>query len=191
MILAVIGILALQGDFEKHVQIVKKLDHLPRLVKDVDSLKDCDRLIIPGGESTTILKLIDRLNLRKALVNFGNKKPVFGTCAGLIILATIVENDNYKTLSLIDIKVSRNAYGRQIDSFIDEVNLNFNRDEQAFEAIFIRAPKILSCLEGVTPLAYHKKNVVMAANKNILVATFHPELTDDLRIHDFFLNHFG
>lgn len=188
--MSIIGILALQGDFEKHVQIVKKLGHLPKLVKDEIVLDQCDRLIIPGGESTTFIKLIDRLNLRKALITFGKEKPIFGTCAGLIILANQVENDNFETLGLIDIEVSRNAYGRQIDSFIDEISLKLNGHNQVLEAVFIRAPKILGCSEGVTPLAYHKEDIVMAANKNILVASFHPELTDDLRIHDFFLNHF-
>jgi 5'-phosphate synthase pdxT subunit len=189
--LSVIGVLALQGDFEKHARIVTELGFTPKLVKTEEALKQCDRLIIPGGESTTFLKLIDRLNLRNALLSYGKEKPIFGTCAGLIILANQVENDSFNTLGLINIEVSRNAYGRQIDSFIDKINLNIEGQEQSFEAIFIRAPRIVRCFEGVTPLAYHKKDVVMAANKNILVASFHPELTDDLRIHDFFINHFA
>ncbi len=189
--MSIIGILALQGDFKKHEQIVRQLGYIPKLVKDEHTLNECDRLIIPGGESTTFLKLIDSLKLRKPLIAFGKEKPVFGTCAGLIILANQVENDYFETLGLINIEVSRNAYGRQIDSFIDEIKLNLNGKDQTFEAIFIRAPKILQCFEGVTPLAYHKEDIVMAANKNILVASFHPELTDDLRIHDFFLNHFA
>ncbi|KAA3614170.1 MAG: pyridoxal 5'-phosphate synthase glutaminase subunit PdxT [Calditrichaeota bacterium] len=188
--MAVIGVLALQGDFEKHAIIVQKLGFEARLVKDAKSLKQCERLIIPGGESTTFLKLIDRLNLRDELKTFGKTKPVFGTCAGLIILADKVENDSFDTLGLIDISVSRNAYGRQIDSFCDTVKLGFDKDN-TFEAFFIRAPKILECHGSVKPLAYHNDDIVMAANGNILVASFHPELTDDLRIHDFFLNHFS
>ena len=189
--MSTIGILAVQGDFEKHARMVKKLGFNPKLIKDAESLNECERLIIPGGESTTFLKLINHLNLRRALIAFGKERPIFGTCAGLIILANKVENDSFETLGLINIEVSRNAYGRQIDSFIDEINLNLKGGNQTFEAIFIRAPKILHCFEGVTPLAYHKQDIVMAANKNILVASFHPELTDNLLIHDFFLNHFA
>ena len=107
--MAIVGILALQGDFEKHARIVEQLGHSSKLVKDNDSLSQCDRLIIPGGESTTIIKLIDRLNLRKALVNFGKDKAIFGTCAGLIILANNVEDEDLETLGLIEILVSRNA----------------------------------------------------------------------------------
>jgi pyridoxal 5'-phosphate synthase pdxT subunit len=188
---AAIGILALQGDFEKHALMIQKLGHEVIFVKDELALKKCARLIIPGGESTTFLKLIDRLNLREALIKFGTDKPVFGTCAGLIILATRVINDNFKPLGLIDIEVSRNAYGRQIDSFIDDVSLDFKGVKESYEAIFIRAPKIIKCFEGVHPLACHMDDIVMAANKNILVASFHPELTDDLKIHDFFINHFA
>jgi pyridoxal 5'-phosphate synthase pdxT subunit len=188
---ALIGILALQGDFEKHALMIQKLGHETVFVKDQIALNKCDRLIIPGGESTTFLKLIDRLNLRKALIDFGASKPVFGTCAGLIILAKRVINDNFKPLGLIDIEVSRNAYGRQIDSFIDDVSLDFNGVKENYEAIFIRAPKIIKCLKGVRSLARHMDDIVMAANKNILVASFHPELTDDLKIHDFFINHFA
>lgn len=186
-----IGILALQGDFEKHAQAVNKLGHTAHLVKDSTTLKKCDRLIVPGGESTTFLKLIERLELRQDLLNFGRNKPVFGTCAGLIILSAKVVNSSLEPLNLIDLVVERNAYGRQIDSFIDNVDLNLDGQNKTFEAVFIRAPKILECAGSTVPKAYHDKDIVMAANQNILVATFHPELTDDLRIHDFFLNHFA
>lgn len=184
-----IGILALQGDFEKHAQAVLKLGHNPVFVRDKETLVQCSHLIIPGGESTTFLKLIDRLNLRKPLLDFAEKKPVFGTCAGLIILAKHLQNNSLNTLGLIDIEVQRNAYGRQIDSFID--NINLSNDDKPFEAVFIRAPKIIKCFNGAEPLAMHKNDIVMASQKNILVASFHPELTDDNRIHDFFLNHFA
>lgn len=188
--MATIGILALQGDFEKHAKAISKLGHTAILVKDKLSLVKSERLIIPGGESTTMIKLIDRLELRDDLVQFGRTKPVFGTCAGLIIVSSDVENSTFTPLNLINLKVRRNAYGRQIDSFIDDITLNTNGAESSYEAIFIRAPKILKCGDAAKPLAYHKEDIVMAGNENILVATFHPELTEDLRIHDFFLNHF-
>ncbi len=183
-----IGILALQGDFEKHASVIKKLNHEPLYIREPQALKQCSHLIIPGGESTTFLKLIDRLNLRLPIQNFAKDKPVFGTCAGLIILARQVLNNSLDTLALIDIEVQRNAYGRQIDSFIDDINII--NDAKPFEAVFIRAPKILKCYNDTQPLAKHKNDIVMARQKNILVASFHPELTDDYRIHTFFLNHF-
>lgn len=183
-----IGILALQGDFEKHAQVISRLKHQPLFVKTAEALKKCDKLIIPGGESTTIVKLIDRLYLREPLLEFVKEKPTFGTCAGLIILATLVENASFKSLAAIDLKVLRNAYGRQIDSFIAPVNI-LNEDKP-FEAVFIRAPKIIQCLKDTKPLAFHDGDVVMASQNNIMVASFHPELTNDLRIHNFFLNHF-
>ena len=183
-----IGILALQGDFDKHFKIVASLGHNPYLVKNKESLSKCSHLIIPGGESTTFLKLIDRLNLREAILTFAKRKPVFGTCAGLIILASKITNNSLNTLGLIDIEVERNAYGRQVDSFIDEIVLT--NDEIPFEAVFIRAPKIIKCNSGTVVLAKHNNDVVMARQGNILVASFHPELTNDNRIHDFFLNHF-
>jgi pyridoxal 5'-phosphate synthase pdxT subunit len=186
-----VGVLALQGDFYKHIQAIKKLHAEPILVKDESSLQKCDKLIIPGGESTTFIKLIDRLELRDALITFGIKKPVFGTCAGLIILSSSLQRNSFEPLNLINLQVERNAYGRQIDSFIDTVQLSFGGQTIEFEAVFIRAPKIIECLDGSEAVAWHGKDIVMAANKNILVATFHPELTDDLRIHKFFLNHFA
>lgn len=184
-----IGILALQGDFEKHAKVVSVLGHNPILIKEHQSLKQCSHLIIPGGESTTFLKLIDSFSLRKPLIDFSRKNPVFGTCAGLIILAKRIARSSLNTLGLIDIEVDRNAYGRQINSFIDDVNLS--QDDKPFQAVFIRAPKILKCFNDTEQLATHKGDIVMARQKNILVTTFHPELTDDNRIHDFFLNHFA
>jgi pyridoxal 5'-phosphate synthase pdxT subunit len=195
--LAKIGVLALQGDYQKHVQVIASLGHNPILVKTEETLKQSERLIIPGGESTTFLKLIDRLELRKPLTKYCKNNPVFGTCAGLIILATEVVNASFETLKCIDLKVERNAYGRQIDSFIDDIKLPAPGGDPTvgglgmnFEAVFIRAPKIVECLKDTKALAWHNKDVVMASQGNILVATFHPELTADSRIHDYFINTF-
>ncbi len=121
------------------------------------------------------------------LKEFGKEKPIFGTCAGLITLASRVENYPQETLDLIDISVVRNAYGRQIDSFIDSIKIRLNNNITEYEGVFIRAPKIKRVGEGVRALAYHHDDIVMAENDHILVATFHPELTEDTRIHEYFL----
>lgn len=186
-----IGILALQGDYYKHGQAVTKLGYEPVFVKDNQTLNQCDKLIIPGGESTTFLYLIDKLELRPALLEFGREKAIMGTCAGLITLAAEVKQSPYKTLGLIDIKVNRNAYGRQIDSFVDTVELYFNDTPISFEGVFIRAPKIESCAPAIKKLGLHKNDTVVAANENIMVTTFHPELTDDLRVHQYFIQKIG
>jgi pyridoxal 5'-phosphate synthase pdxT subunit len=185
-----VGILALQGDFAKHKQAVDQLG-LPSLyVRSSAELEQCSHLIIPGGESTTLLNLIERLQLRQALLSFGRERAIMGTCAGLIILAKQVDHLNFDPLGLIDITVNRNAYGRQIDSFVDTINIHLNGKASAFEGVFIRAPKIEAMQPPVIALGHHLDQVVLAANKHILVATFHPELANDLRIHQYFLNHF-
>lgn len=185
-----IGILALQGDFFKHGQAVQKLGHDVLYIKDLTTLNESDKLIIPGGESTTFLRLIEKLNLREGLVDFAKTKSMMGTCAGLITLASQVEGLPFAPLGLIDIKVQRNAYGRQIDSFIAEVKLNLSEESISFDGVFIRAPKIIEWGKDVKELGWHKADTVMVANQNILVSTFHPELSDDLRIHDFFIRNF-
>ncbi len=186
-----IGILALQGDFDKHRAVIEKLGHTAVPVRKENELEQCDKLIIPGGESTTFLYLIDRLHLREPLLNFGASRPVMGTCAGLIILAARADHLPHEPLGLIDIHVDRNAYGRQINSFIDNVRICVNGTETPFEAVFIRAPKIIAYAPSVTPLGRHGEDVVMARNEHILVASFHPELTDDTRIHNYFIEAVG
>jgi 5'-phosphate synthase pdxT subunit len=186
----VIGVFALQGDFHKHKIAVEKLGHKAVLVKDRAALERCDKLIIPGGESTTFLKLVDKLEMRAPLLEFAENHGIMGTCAGLIILASTVLNFELEPLGLIDIVVERNAYGRQIDSFVDTVVLNLGADKINFEGVFIRAPKIVSLGDGVRALGEHKGETIMAASGNILAATFHPELTDDLTVHRFFIDEF-
>jgi len=182
-----VGILALQGDYAKHAEVVRKLEYHVEFVRDAVELAKCDALIIPGGESTTFLNLIEKLNLREPLKEFGQKKAIMGTCAGLIILASKTNTLEFEPLKLIDIEVHRNAYGRQIDSFVDQIELKMNGVPAKFEGVFIRAPKIVSINKSVQPLAFHGKDIVMASNKNILVATFHPELTTNNSIHKYFL----
>ena len=182
-----IGVLAVQGDFELHKKALRKLDLEVAEIRIPEQLATCDGLIIPGGESTTFVKLLKENGLFQALRQFGQKKTIMGTCAGLITLASEVENNGFETLQLIQLRVRRNAYGRQIDSFIDTVKLELSGESFSFEGVFIRAPKIVALGEGTRALGYHGQEVVMAENDHILVATFHPELTEDLRVHQYFL----
>ena len=183
-----IGVLAIQGDFDLHRQMVEHLGHEAVLVRTPEQLAPCQGLIVPGGESTTLTKLLKKHGLWNALTDFAAERPLFGTCAGLIVLARETVSNDIETLGLIDIAVARNAYGRQVDSFIDDVKLDLNHQTSTFEGVFIRAPKIVSLGDGVTPLAWHGGDVVMAENRRVLVATFHPELTDDPRVHQYFIH---
>ncbi len=181
-----IGVLAVQGDFELHQKMLDKLGIENIAVRTPEQLKECDGLIIPGGESTTFIKLLKENHLDAAIEEFGKTRKIMGTCAGLITLSRHVQNYKMETLNLIDAEVARNAYGRQIDSFVDEIELNLNGKVKRFEGVFIRAPKIEKMGEGVRALAFHNDEIVMAENENIIIATFHPELTDDTYIHEYF-----
>ncbi len=183
----IIGILAIQGDFELHQNVLSKISVDSILIKSPHDLNKCNGLIIPGGESTTFIKLMRENSLFDSVIAFGRKKAIMGTCAGLIILADKVHNFELETLKLIDIEISRNAYGRQIDSFIDHIELSINNNKSLFEGVFIRAPKIIKVGEGVRSIGLHKNDIVLAENENILVATFHPELTEDTSIHKYFM----
>ncbi|HHZ91896.1 TPA: pyridoxal 5'-phosphate synthase glutaminase subunit PdxT [Candidatus Poribacteria bacterium] len=182
-----IGILALQGGFELHAQMLAILGVDTVYVRKPDQLVSCHGLIIPGGESTTLMKLMREGGLFESISDFAADKPVFGTCAGLIMLAMDSINDNLVTLNLIDLSVERNAYGRQIDSFIDSVEIRINGAIDSFEGVFIRAPKIVAVGEGIDILGTHSDDVVLAENDQVFVATFHPELTNDVRIHQYFV----
>lgn len=182
-----IGVLAVQGDFERHGNVLDKLNIEHWDVRTPGDLSRCDGLIIPGGESTTFVKLLKEIGLFEAIREFAGNRVIMGTCAGLITLAHEVENYPIETLDLIDISVVRNAYGRQVDSFIDSVHITLPGQEFEMEGVFIRAPKIVRLGQGVTPLGKHKNDVVLAENENIVVATFHPELTEDTRIHQYFI----
>jgi pyridoxal 5'-phosphate synthase pdxT subunit len=179
-----VGVLALQGDFEAHRKAIEKAGARAIEVRSVDRLQECDGLILPGGESTTMLKLLDEENLIEPLRRFGEKKPVFGTCAGAILLAREVLSPAQPSLRLMDIRVERNAYGRQADSRI--VRIPMNRSEE-FEAVFIRAPIIRGVGEGVRVLARYEGDPVWVEQGRHMVTTFHPELTGDPRIHQRFV----
>lgn len=177
-----VGVLALQGDFAAHARAISRAGGEAVEVRNKQDLNAIDALVIPGGESTTMLKLLTEERLIepvKELVRQG--KPVLGTCAGAILLARDVHNPEQPSLNLIDIGVERNAYGRQVDSFIASVKTKI--EGEPLEAVFIRAPKITRIGPGVEVLASHGKSPVLVRSGNVIVATFHPELTDDVRVH--------
>lgn len=182
--MARIGVLALQGGYEKHARALAKVGAQVSEVRTAEELRAVDGLVIPGGESTTMLKLLDREGLFEPLREFGAQKPIFGTCAGAILLATRVENPEQPSLGLVDISVRRNAYGRQLDSRVARITGEGFGD---LEAVFIRAPIIKSAGADVKVLASYDGDPVLVEQGQHLVATFHPELSDDERIHQYFL----
>jgi pyridoxal 5'-phosphate synthase pdxT subunit len=181
-----IGVLALQGDFEAHGSALAEAGAEPVEVRTKEQLQSVDGLVIPGGESTTMLKLLHLEDLMQPLREFGARKPVFGTCAGAILLATQVSNPLQESLGLMDIDVERNGYGRQLDSRIVELEPE-GLGGGDLEAVFIRAPIIRRVGEGAHVLARYGADPVLVEQGRHMVATFHPELTRDPRIHRHFV----
>lgn len=179
-----VGILALQGDFEAHSKAIEKAGARAIEVRTREDLAQSDGLILPGGESSTMLKLLDYENLLEPLRAFGKNKPIYGTCAGAILLAKAVSHPPQPSLALMDIDVERNGYGRQIDSRIARLELTGN---DSFEAVFIRAPIIRRTGPEVRILATYNGDPVWAEQGRHMVTTFHPELTPDTRVHRRFL----
>lgn len=184
----IVGVLALQGDFAEHEAVLRRLGTESRQVRLPRDLDGLSALIIPGGESTTITRLIDLYNLRQPLCSFAASNPVWGTCAGMIVMATHVSDLDREPLGVMDIDVRRNAFGRQIDSF--ETNLDVAEVEGGpVHAFFIRAPLINSIGPGVKVLAeIEGQGIVAARQGHMLVTSFHPELTEDGRMHRYFLS---
>ena len=183
-----IGVLALQGDFDAHRRRLEELGAEVLLVKKPEQLDEIDGLVIPGGESGTFLKLLGDAGFEK-LKQFVQAKPTFGTCAGAILMASEVENPAQKGLGALDIRIRRNAYGRQIDSSIREGRLiQDNLGDSPLEMVFIRAPKIEHVGEGVEVIATEGADPVAVRQGRVMAATFHPELSDDPRIHQAFLD---
>ena len=181
-----IGVLGLQGAYAKHLAILQQL-HLKAVdVRKSEDLEKCHGLIIPGGESTTMTKLINEIEMHGALLKFSVDRPVFGTCAGMILMATKVDDDRVKTLNLMNIEVERNGYGRQIDSFIDELDVTTNGQAFSMRGVFIRAPRIKNMGEGVEVLASVNGEPVLVQEGHHMAAAFHPELTGETRIHNYF-----
>jgi 5'-phosphate synthase pdxT subunit len=184
-----IGVLALQGDFEAHRKALEEAGAEAVEVRKADELLKVDGLVIPGGESTTMLKLLDAEGLIEPLRSFGEEKPIFGTCAGAILLAREVSHPVQQSLGLVDIGVERNAYGRQIESRVAQIvpESEFGSNGE-MEAVFIRAPIVRRVGEGVRVLARYNGDPVLLAEGRHLVATFHPELSRDRRIHRLFVD---
>lgn len=179
-----IGVLALQGDFDAHRQTLNRLGVRTVLVRKPEELEGIDGLVIPGGESSTFLRFLEREGFLGKLQNFVSQKPAFGTCAGAILLAKEVVNPSQPSLGVLDIAIQRNAYGRQIDSSIMTAPTKLGGDP--LEMVFIRAPRIERVGEGVQVLAEREDHPVLVREGKILAATFHPELSSDLRIHQLF-----
>ena len=185
-----IGVLALQGNYVMHRKILDNIDVESIYIRYPIELTKVDGLIIPGGESTTFLRLFNEFNLSAGIKDYAKNHPIMATCAGLIILSREANDLPFKPLGLLDVAVQRNAYGRQRESFVDTISLSLNGTTQNFQGVFIRAPKIVDIGSDVNTLAYHKKDPVMVASTNILAATFHPELTDDTEVHNYFVKNF-
>jgi len=182
-----IGVLALQGDFDLHRKALDRLGIESVEVRLPRQLDQVGGLIMPGGESTTLLKLLDEWEFVPALEKFhAAGKPIMGTCAGLILLARDVESPKQPSLGFIDITAVRNAYGRQKESFETEGEADLGDGPRPIKMVFIRAPRISRVGSAVTPLVRHKGETVMARQGTVLVAAFHPELTDDPTVHRYF-----
>jgi 5'-phosphate synthase pdxT subunit len=186
-----VGVLSLQGDFAAHGAALERSGAVPVYVRERSQLDEIDGLILPGGESTTMLKLLHREDLFDDLAEFGRRKPMFGTCAGAILMARDVTNPEQESLGLMDIVVERNAYGRQRDSRVVKLDPAPEFEKRTapgkLEAVFIRAPIIRRAGNGARVLAEYAGDPVLVEQGPHLVATFHPELTKDDRVHSLFL----
>ena len=172
-----IGVLALQGNFREHAAMLRRLGADPVEVRKPEQLDGLDGLVVPGGESTTFMRLMRLYGLEEAIRSF--QQPIFGTCAGLIVL-------DREHLGLIDVEVERNAYGRQVSSF--EADLDLAGEDKPLRGVFIRAPRVEATGDKVEVLAQLDGKPVLLKQGRFLVATFHPELTDDTRVHELFLD---
>jgi pyridoxal 5'-phosphate synthase pdxT subunit len=182
-----VGVLALQGDVEEHLAALVACKAEGVRVKTAEELRSVDGLIIPGGESTTIANLLERFKLHKPLIERAKAgMPVWGTCMGMIVMAEKVTGSKQPTLGLLHIEVKRNAFGRQIESTEEPLQVE-GLDGKPFPGVFIRAPWIESAWGGAHILAFVDGKGVMVWQNNLLGTSFHPELTDDLRIHKYFL----
>ena len=187
------GLLTLQGDYDKHRQAFSALGVDTLGVRRASELEQVSGLVIPGGESTTLTRLMDRNGLREPLLDFAANHPVMGTCAGLIMMAGSLEGEEARDfgvepLGLFECRVMRNGYGRQIDSFTAHVSMELlDGDTEPFPAVFIRAPRLVAVGPGIDVVAQFDGEPVAIRNRNLLGMTFHPELTGNLRIHRAFL----
>jgi pyridoxal 5'-phosphate synthase pdxT subunit len=183
-----IGVLALQGDYQKHIDMLQRLGVEAVPVRTADEVRELDGLIIPGGESTTIGKLMRRFGVDEAIIEKVQAgMPLYGTCAGLIMMASDIEDSDQDTLGLLDMTVRRNAFGRQVDSFETDMQIP-EFGPEPIRAIFIRAPFVTEVRNGIKTLASINGHPVLIQQGNLLASSFHPELTDDTRLHQYFLD---
>jgi pyridoxal 5'-phosphate synthase pdxT subunit len=180
-----IGVLAIQGDYEAHKARLEQLGAEVTLVRKPEQLDAIDGIVIPGGESSTFLNFLAERGFLEKLRDFVSTKPTFGTCAGAILLAKHVENPPQQSLNAMDIRIRRNAYGRQLESSIREAQSTLGK--KPLEMVFIRAPKIVGTGKSVEVLATAGDDPVLVRQGKILAATFHPELSDDTRVHQEFV----
>jgi len=184
-----IGVLALQGAFQRHIEMLGRCGVNSISVRTADELAQVSGLIIPGGESTTVGKLMVRYGLDKQIAEAAHQgMPVYGTCTGLILLAKEIVGSDQPRLGLMDVTVLRNAFGRQVDSF--EVDIDIDIDEigpPPIRAVFIRAPYVVEVRDGAQVLARCDDKIVLVRQGNLLGGAFHPELTDDARLHEYFI----
>lgn len=180
-----IGVLAIQGDYAAHAEALRDAGADPVEVRNPEELDSLDGLILPGGESTTMLKFLERRNFFDALKEFAATQPVFGTCAGAILLAREVRHPHQRSVGVLDMVVERNAYGRQIDSSI--LTVPSSLPGEPLEMVFIRAPRIAETGAGVEVLARRDGAPVLVRQGRLMAATFHPELSGDRRVHRLFV----
>lgn len=190
-----VGVLALQGAYQKHIDMLQALGISAHIVRQPHELDDCSALIIPGGESTTISLLIQKNGLYEPIKAFAENHPVLGVCAGMIMMATEVDDDRVQPLGLIPFKALRNHYGRQVHSFTTDIKLDFDNEGQGYPAVFIRAPGVDKISPDVQILAHNERNnkdeAVILSKGYHMALSFHPELTDDTRIHDYWISNFN
>jgi 5'-phosphate synthase pdxT subunit len=182
----VVGVLALQGDYQKHQQMLDRIGVASYAVRTSDDFARVDRLIIPGGESTVIADLLRRFELEEAFSSFIRSRPVWGTCAGMILLAARVNDETVNPYGVIDIDVDRNGYGRQYSSDIYPAHIELDGVAEELPLVFIRAPRVTRVGAGVKVLLTHKGDPVVLTQKNVLVSAFHPELTSSTLLHRHF-----
>ena len=186
----VAGILALQGDYQKHQQVLDNCGIESVVVREKNDFDRIDRLIIPGGESTVIYELLERLGLLNRFSSFIKDNPVWGTCAGMILLSSGVGDDSVKTFNAIDITVDRNGYGRQYFSTVAPADLALNGHRDKLDLVFIRAPRVTRVGPNVKIMMQWNDDPVLLSQGNILVSSFHPELTGSVVLHDYFARKF-
>lgn len=183
-----IGVLAIQGAFIEHIKVIKSLGHEAVEIRNAQQMNNLDGMILPGGESTAIGKLLNDFNMKQILVDqIKSGLPVWGTCAGMILLANELDGQEDAHLKVMNIKVRRNAYGSQLDSFTTTGVIE-KMSKKEIPMVFIRAPYIVSIGEEVDVLYKIDENIVAARQGNMLATSFHPELTDDKTFHEYFIN---